>query len=275
MKNVKDTRKCKLCKSDIPDSRMQCPVCKRFQPFAGAAHTDTTVTLTQVKARKISRLVTGPWDECFGGGLAVGSVNLIGGEPGGGKSTFSLQLADAVVEKTGLSCFYISSEEEAGQIQDRAKRLGVKHLDAIRVHDINNETDIEFAIKKHNPILIVTDSISGLCGTDFQAAVDYCYSMKQIVTRMGAVAIVIDQITKDGNFHGAQALLHAVDGTFTMFGGSEDGEGGDKDEESDSDWEDNEDASPDIRELYTVKNRNGPARKKVAFEMTEKGLIAI
>jgi DNA repair protein RadA/Sms len=197
------------------------------------------------------RLITGPWDKCFGGGIATTSVTLLGGVPGAGKSTMSLQLADAIAEATKREVLYVGAEEASRDIKARFQRLQLKNQALIRIFPLGSNADLGSVLMKRRPAAFVLDSLPGLIGDDLQAAVALCNALKGYCVDLDAPAIVIDHVTKDENYAGLMALQHAVDTTMLFTVDGDDG----------------------IRELNVTKNRFGPANVSAFFEMTSRGLI--
>jgi len=213
--------------------------------------------LSDVKEADYDRLKTGPWDICFGGGIVVGSTTLIGGAPGAGKSTMSLQLADSIAANASRPVYYIAAEEANRDIKARAKRLGLKHFDKILMHNLMTvEGDLVALLKKYNPAAFILDSLTGTVGEDLNAAVALATQLKPVAVQAQAPCIIIDHINKQLDFTGRMGLQHAVDTTITLFP-VDDGPTG------------------ETRELKTVKNRFGPAGVFVEFDMTENGLVMI
>jgi len=224
-----------------------------------------TTLLSEVAVKPVQRIATGPWDICFGpandrdpNGVAVTSCNLIGGCPGAGKSTFSLQLSDALAKQTDRETLYICAEEDLDQVGDRAYRLGVSSLSKIRgMPTLSNPEalgQLESIILKHKPSAVILDSIEGLMGKDKDGAVELCKIFKGLTSKYRFPSFIIDHVTKVDDFAGLMSLQHAPDGTFTLFPEEQDG---------------------NVRVLETQKNRFGRAFVRCRMLMTERGLIAI
>jgi DNA repair protein RadA/Sms len=196
-------------------------------------------------------------DRVFGGGIASSSAVLVGGDPGIGKSTLLLQAA-ASMAKAGVKSVYISGEEAVGQIQSRARRLGVAESPV----QLAAETDLRSilkALKTAAPQLVVIDSVQTLWSDNLEAgpgSVAQVRACAQELTRFakktGASVVLIGHVTKDGQIAGPRVLEHMVDAVFYF-----EGERGHQ-----------------FRILRSVKNRFGPTDEIGVFEMGEQGLTA-
>lgn len=193
------------------------------------------------------------FDRVLGGGFMQGSFVLIGGDPGIGKSTLTLQIAKANPE---LEILYCAGEESAGQIKQRAKRLGV---DSENLY-IYTETDISSILseaQKMKPDLLIVDSIQTVYRTELSSMAGSIQQVKecaallqQVAKKQNITTLVIGHVTKDGSIAGPKVLEHMVD-TVLHFEG---------------------DNNYTYRILRSVKNRFGPAQEVGVFEMEEGGL---
>ena len=256
----KDVRPCKLCGYKFDKQAMQCPSCRTWNTGAHAddPSQDGTVLLSDASVAALTQLQTGPWDACFGQqivgkktimGIVNTGVTLLGGAPGAGKSTLSLQLAQAIIETTKREILYVEAEEATEELKARAVRLKINCLDRIRVVPMNSSTEMSGIITGRKPSAMIIDSLQGLCGTDLEAQVEFCKALKDYTVPGKFPAIVVSHVTKEEGFAGLMALQHAVDTTalFTVY---DDG----------------------VRELKTVKNRFGPSNVERLFNMTVLGL---
>lgn len=194
-------------------------------------------------------------DRVFGGGLVPSSATLIGGDPGIGKSTLLLQVA-ARLARNGLKAVYVSGEEAAAQIQERARRLKVADSPV----ELATETDLRkiiSALKSEKPDFVVIDSIQTLWSDSLEAApgsVSQVRACAQELTRWaktsGAALIIVGHVTKDGQIAGPRVVEHMVDTVFYF-----EGERGHQ-----------------FRILRAVKNRFGPTDEIGIFEMHTYGL---
>lgn len=202
------------------------------------------------------RLVTGvsEIDEVFGGGIVAGSVNLIAGQPGIGKSTLLLQLSYDLAANN--SVLYISGEESAHQIGLRAQRLGTKHAE-LQLATSTSADDIASTIANGSYDLVVVDSIQTLsCSAISSAAgtVSQITNSTQLLTQAAkqsnTAIILVGHVTKEGVIAGPKVLEHVVDVVLQLEG---DRYGG-------------------FKVLRAVKNRFGSTNEAGIFEMVEQGL---
>jgi len=192
-------------------------------------------------------------DRVLGGGFMPGSFVLIGGEPGVGKSTLTLQIAKS---NRDLKILYCAGEESAGQIKQRAERLGV-HSDNLYIYTdtiINNVID---EARKLNPDLLIVDSIQTVYRTELSSMAGSIQQVKecaallqQVAKKQNITTLVIGHVTKEGDIAGPRVLEHMVD-TVMQFEG---------------------DNNNTYRILRSIKNRFGPAQEVGVFEMVETGL---
>lgn len=266
---AKVVSECIVCKGPLVKGQTKCG-CGAYN-YKGSIHkeySDKSVTLAEVRAKRgdkpIPRLQTGPWDKVFGKdwktgecGMLIGSSNLVGGEPGAGKSTVLIQMADSAVDATGLDSLYIAAEEQLEQIDVRAERLGVKNLDKIRfVRAMASDVDVAAILQSRLFGFLIVDSITAIAAEDMTMQVQIAHAVKMHLDTMKSKcpAVLICQINKGGDFSGLQALQHEVDGTYQLFKGEDIGE------------------KEPLRVFATEKNRNGEV-ESMKFRMTEQGLI--
>lgn len=194
-------------------------------------------------------------DRVFGGGLVPASATLIGGDPGIGKSTLLLQVT-ARMARNGLNVVYVSGEEAAAQIQDRAERLKI----ASSPVNLATETDLRkilSALKKSKPDFVVIDSIQTLWSDSVEAApgsvsqVRACaQELVRFAKKSNCAIIIVGHVTKEGQIAGPRVVEHMVDTVFYF-----EGERGHQ-----------------FRILRAVKNRFGPTDEIGIFEMSAFGL---
>ena len=221
------------------------------------------VDLASVQAMEAVRLSTGieEFDRVLGGGATKRSAILLGGEPGIGKSTLLLQTASSAAanlkNQTG-KILYVSGEESAAQIKDRANRLGVDSSN-IQVLCTSRLEDTLDALDSLNPVFVVIDSIqtiysaeAGLIpGTVNQ--LKYCANeLIAWVKERDSVLIMTAHVTKEGTIAGPKSLEHMVDTVISF-----------------------ERNTDDIRFLHAQKNRFGSVDELGIFTMTEKGLVPV
>lgn len=191
------------------------------------------------------------------GGLVKGSITLIGGDPGIGKSTLLLQIS-SIFKKTGKKVIYFSGEESDNQIALRAKRLNIK--EDILIANISELEEILNILDKEKPDFIVIDSVQTIYSNQLSSMAGSISQIKECVAAIAQKVkqynidtFIIGHVTKDGDIAGPQALSHMVD-TVLYFEG-----------ESESNY----------RILRSNKNRYGSIDDIVIFEMTEYGLVEI
>ncbi len=210
-----------------------------------------------IKSNDLSRikLKSSEINELFGGGIVRGSVTLLGGEPGIGKSTLSLQILQEL-EQTTNPILYISGEESAEQIKLRIERLGYKTKNLKFLSETNVETIVS-AINKLSPTITIIDSIQTLYSTEAIGESGNINQIRACTSKLVEVAkktktpiIITGHVTKDGTIAGPKTLEHLVDVVLYLEG----------------------DKFHEFRLLRSVKNRFGSTNEVVVLEMTEKGL---
>ena len=207
-------RLCQNCGSVLPPGKDLCS-CGRWNTDPDLAR-DATVLLSEVSEEGYTRYETGPWDPCFGGGIVRGSVTLLGGEPGAGKSTLSLQLSSALGSRGEV--LYVAAEEDEIAVKQRATRLKVENLQCIRLLPaMGAGVDLGPIMMARRPKAVVLDSLPGLVGGDSEGAVQMAQRIKAYAVELGAPVLIIDHVTKRDEFAGEMALQHAVDTTITLF----------------------------------------------------------
>lgn len=217
------------------------------------------LSLKNSSAKDSPRLVSGvdEIDDVLGGGVVVGSVNLIAGQPGIGKSTLLLQLADAIANKTDV--LYVSGEESAHQVAMRAQRLGVKAA-KLQLATSNVTEDIASTIASGKHKLVVVDSIQAIACQALPSAagtVSQITNSTQLLTiaakQSGTALLLVGHVTKEGSIAGPKVLEHVVDVVLQLEG---DRYGG-------------------FKVLRAIKNRYGPTTEAGIFEMEDKGLVPV
>lgn len=199
------------------------------------------------------------FDRVLGGGIVPGSLILIGGQPGAGKSTLVLAAASAMSQSIG-TVLYVSGEESEKQIRMRAERLGIEPGQLYLVY----ETDIDIILNNHvtqiKPHILIIDSISTMTSKEINAAsgspsqVKYATTQIQKLAKSTGIAVfMIGHVTKEGLVAGPNALAHDVDAVLYLEG----------------------DQHNIFRLLRSQKNRFGNAGEVGVFEMAERGLIEV
>ena len=217
------------------------------------------VNLDKIKAEKEERIETESEElnRVLGGGIVPGSLVLIGGDPGIGKSTLMLQIMSDLSKK--YKVLYVSGEESAEQIKLRADRLNIKNDDILFL----GETDIDIIdqnIEELNPKLVIIDSMQTMYSEDISSAPGSVSQVREITSRIMKICksrkittIIIGHVTKDGNIAGPRVLEHMVDTVLYIEG----------------------ERYFSYRMIRGVKNRFGSTNEVGMFEMQEKGMVEI
>jgi DNA repair protein RadA/Sms len=212
--------------------------------------------LSQAKAVPTARISTGSgeFDRTLGGGIVPGSVVLVGGEPGIGKSTLLLQVA-AAVAKSG-EVLYVSGEESGDQLSLRASRLGVD-ASGLKVLTATRSEDVIATITNQTPALVVIDSIQTQATDQFSSGAGSVTQVRESAARLQAIAkahgipvVLVGHVTKEGSLAGPKVLEHVVDVVLYLEGERFQGH----------------------RLLRVAKNRFGPTEEVGVFEMDEAGM---
>ena len=219
-----------------------------------------SIPLSSLQNTKFERTNSGiqEVDRVLGGGLVDGSLNLLTGEPGIGKSTLVLQMANNFAKQKKL--LYITGEESLGQIKGRADRLNINENENLNFIMENNIETISNTIKNEKPSIIIIDSIQVLHSNTLNS---YAGSVQQIRVcteqlmniskRDNISVIIIGHVTKDGNLAGPKLLEHLVDCVLHFEG----------------------DRYQNLRILRTVKNRYGSTFESGIFDMSNEGLVEV
>jgi DNA repair protein RadA/Sms len=255
-------RPCSRCGHKFPEAKSMCPRCKAIN--LPKQTVDDTIMLSDVEDAAFRRIPTGInlLDDALGGGWVTTSVVLIGGNPGAGKSTLSIQIADnlggfsrrgKLGPTSDREVLYIATEEIGAQLKDRAKRLQLKNLDRIRVVPMGSRADLGDVIMKYKPCAVFVDSIANL-QPDPELAVETTKNFKGYAEALDAPVLLVDHVTKADDFSGFMDKQHEPDTLLTLYA---------------------PDASSEVRELTPLKNRFGPANVQYYMMMTEHGLVEI
>ena len=206
-----------------------------------------------------SRLATSfpDLDAVLGGGILLGSVNLLAGQPGIGKSTLLMQICAAIA--SNHSVLYVSGEESAGQVKLRAVRLGASS-DTLHFASSTSGNDIAKTIETGKYELVIVDSIQTLSMAEISSApgtvsqVSNCGNLIiQAAKGSNTAVVIVGHVTKDGTLAGPKILEHLVDVVLNFEG---DRYGG-------------------FKTVRAVKNRFGSTNEVAIFEMAEKGLVEV
>lgn len=252
----------------------KCPACNEWNTFyeekvmkssdkGGKGTTKSTpvtpMQLNQVEGKESVRIHTGlgELDRVLGGGLVKGSLTLIGGEPGIGKSTLILQICNTIQGEGKV--LYVSGEESAEQVKLRADRLGIRNESILFL----GETDIDRiqeAILSIQPKLVIIDSIQTMYSEEITSAAGTVSQVREITSRIMRICksnaittIIIGHVTKDGNIAGPRVLEHMVDTVLYLEG----------------------ERYFSYRILRGVKNRFGSTNEIGMFEMQQEGMVEI
>jgi len=222
----------------------------------GASEALVSTELAAVTDAELVRFTSGDdeVDRVLGGGWVAGSAVLLTGEPGIGKSTLLLQLAQRAAA-AGRYILYVSGEESAAQVRLRADRLGVGA--GLRITRETRAATIAAHLLDAAPTLVIVDSIQTLVADD--AAVPGSLTQVRDATAMlvdaakvgGSTLVLIGHVTKQGTVAGPKVIEHVVDATLAL------------------------ESAADLRVLRAVKNRFGPSGEVGVFEMTGGGLRAV
>jgi DNA repair protein RadA/Sms len=225
--------------------------------FSGITITSAKVEdLEKVEAKEYKRYKTNieEFDRVLGGGFVDGSVVLIGGDPGIGKSTLLLQTITKLSENNKV--LYISGEESSEQIALRGKRLDLK-LSGVRIYSEIELEKIHNALMAEKPKYVIVDSIQTLFSSQLSSAPGSVSQVKECASQLnrfaketGTTLVIVCHVTKEGELAGPRALEHIVD-TVLYFEG---------------------DKNNQYRLIRAFKNRFGPINEIGIFLMTEKGL---
>jgi len=233
----------------------------------GVANSTTPTGLAGIAEADLPRLGLGiaEFDRVLGGGLVPGSLVLVGGEPGIGKSTLLLQAAAGLTRASGggARVLYATGEESPGQVRLRAARLGLlsgPSADGVRVlaeHDVGRIVE---AARAERPGLVVVDSIQTATVDDLDGAAGSVGQVREATLRLmdlakgdGIAVILVGHVTKDGSIAGPKTLEHLVDAVINLEG----------------------ERYAALRLLRATKNRFGSTDEIGVFEMAEAGLLEV
>ena len=261
---------CKDCGYESAKWLGQCPGCRSWNTFVEekitvGAHKHNSIkkdavaptSILRVTTADESRIKTGitELDRVLGGGIVKGSLVLVGGDPGIGKSTILLQMCRNLVH-SGTEILYISGEESLSQIKMRAERIGTFEKDMMLLCD-NDMDNIGTAIQKSNASVVVIDSIQTMVVDEVSSAPGTVTQVREVTARLMQLAkqqevaiFIVCHVTKEGTVAGPRTLEHMVDSVLYFEGDRNNG----------------------FRILRGVKNRFGSTNEIGVFTMTDKGL---
>jgi len=266
---------CQSCGYQTPKWMGKCPDCGEWQTFVEEIQTakpsqgamrsyfssqTKPVPIDSIELEDEDRILTGisEFDRALGGGLVPGTIVLIGGDPGIGKSTLMLQALHGLAEQ-GHKVLYVSGEESIRQIRMRSKRLSAVSPELLVVSEIDLES-ILMMVESDRPDVLVIDSIQTMFSPDLTSAPGSVTQVRESTVRLmlmakrtGTSIFLVGHVTKDGAIAGPRLLEHMVD-TVLYFEG---------------------DRNHVFRILRAVKNRFGSTNEIGVFEMNEKGLSEV
>ena len=219
-----------------------------------------TMTLSQIGEDDLVRRQTGlsVLDRVLGGGLVPGSVVLLAGEPGIGKSTLLLQLANGL-GRHGQRVLYLSAEESGRQLRLRADRLGCDPAGLTVVADTTLESTLELLANDSFSVVLV-DSIQAIRSLDLQSPPGSMSQVRHVANRLvewskrkETAIVMVGHVTKEGAIAGPKSLEHLVDTVLSFEG----------------------DGTGEYRILRATKNRFGPAGELAMFEIHDSGLVPV
>jgi DNA repair protein RadA/Sms len=271
MSKVKKFYVCNKCGYNSQQWLGRCPDCLNWNSFEEQLESKEQkipvienemipVNLKSLVTENHKRIKIGlsEFDQLIGGGIVEGSVTLIGGEPGIGKSTIMLQIA-SMLAGIGKKVLYVTSEESVTQVKLRAERLELKSKD-FSIISTNAFAQLENIINKYDYNIFIIDSIQTIYSNDIMSPAGTVSQIKYITYKLVEFAknnnltiFITGQITKEGYIAGPKVLEHLVD-TVLYFEG---------------------DYTKGYRILRAIKNRFGPTNMVALFEMREKGLVPL
>ena len=274
MAKAKTVFYCTNCGNETPRWQGKCPACgawntieEHIEKPAAAGRAKAAPVGQSRKPQKITEVTSGgelrfstgmrELDRVLGGGAVLGSLVLVGGAPGIGKSTLLLQICSSLC--AGRKVLYISGEESERQLKLRADRLGVVP-DSLYILSETRLSDIMEAVSQLEPDILIVDSIQTLYNEENESAPgsisqvkDCTMTLMQLSKSQGITVFVVGHINKDGNIAGPKVLEHMVDCVLYFEG----------------------DPNSTYRLLRAAKNRFGSTNEIGVFEMQDAGLVEV
>jgi DNA repair protein RadA/Sms len=262
---------CSICAHEEPRWHGRCPGCGewntlveeprgRSAPRHGGVSTAKPIALADVSAPEVPRLATGigELDRVLGGGIVPGSVVLLGGAPGIGKSTLTNMVLGNLAG-AGHRTLYVSGEESTAQVALRAARLPGAALSVPAVAETDLETVVAI-LERELPEVCVIDSVQTLDARELSSAAGSVGQVREVAARIVGVAkrrsiavLLVGHVTKDGALAGPRVLEHLVDCVLAFEGERE----------------------RSYRTLRAIKNRFGSTNEAGVFEMRQGGLVEV
>lgn len=263
---------CVECGHKQPKWMGQCSSCSQWNTFNeemelpaknirfDAAAPSRPIKLCDITSMETPRILThlNEFDRLIGGGIVPGSLTLVGGDPGIGKSTLLLQLSSCL-GKSGHTILYVCGEESVDQTSMRARRLGI-NTDNLLLLSETNMSYIKAQIEAIQPSILVVDSIQIVYKSEIASSPGSVSQVREIATELMHMAkgrnmatFVIGHVTKSGEIAGPRVLEHLVD-TVLYFEG---------------------DKQHQYRMIRVVKNRFGPTDEIAVFQMKQSGLVEV
>ncbi|HEK4574842.1 TPA: DNA repair protein RadA [Clostridioides difficile] len=274
MAKIKTKYVCQSCGYETAKWLGKCPECTKWNTFVEEIDQKSTkkevfiidkssskpVSINSIESKEEERFTTdiNELDRVLGGGIVKGSLVLVGGDPGIGKSTLLIQVSSNVAN-LGKTVLYITGEESESQIKMRAKRLGI-NSENLYIFAENNLSIIESYLESVNPELIILDSIQTVFSPEISSAPGTVSQIKEgtskfmkISKKMGISTFIVGHVTKEGSLAGPKLLEHMVD-TVLYFEGER---------------------YNTYRLVRAVKNRFGSTNELGVFEMRDLGLVEL
>lgn len=268
---------CSHCSATFTRKQVLCPRCGEIDSIIRVENNDSAKNagfrgtqsiqpskksqkLSEITGNEVSRIATGinELDRVLGGGIVESEVILFSGQPGSGKSTLSLTIAEQMSQK-GLKILYSSGEESVSQIALRAQRMGITSQNISVVNETNLETLLGH-IEQDSPDFVIIDSLQTLASSSIPGTIgsiqqsrECAHVLTNFAKKHNIRMLLISQVTKNDEFAGSNQISHIVDATLVL--------------ESDKD-------SP-FRFLRTLKNRFGSTSEVGVFQHETKGLVSV
>ena len=276
MAKIKTVFTCQECGYQSAKWMGKCPDCNQWNSFSEeeqikpskaapksiSGRESRPKTINEIEHENVHRYHTkiGEFDRVMGGGITIGSLTLIGGEPGIGKSTILMEVCGKLLnEYPNERILYVSGEESESQVAQRSKRLGV-HNNGFYIFNETNWQKILEQVKELKPKFLVLDSIQTTHSNQVESAAgtltqirEVTYELMNFAKAYDLTCFIVGHVTKEGQIAGPKILEHMVD-TVIYFEGDQLGQ---------------------YRMLRVMKNRFGNTNEVGIFEMQEKGLVEI